>query len=439
MTTSSIVRSAMCAVTVVCTAWSGLSCASAADVSVPAFYEAAAKIKPAGALGQVVAKEKVATRIPGAVAWRIAYVSSDLQDRPTIATGLVIAPSDTSKAANRPIVAWAHGTTGTAQNCGPSQVLDPAQSLNEYFLVGGTSWTDFGVPAVNQFIKDGYVVVATDYQGLGGGGLHQYAVAGTQARDTIDSIRAVGSMGLSGNGKKALVYGWSQGGGATIAAASMPGYIGKTGTAFDGIDMVGFVALAPQDVAVMISAGAVSEAGAQKALGEMTTMFSDDVFNFTHFAMTMWALPQAFPNLALTDIFTPDGIQAFDQIFSRKCMHAAADTLSFNFGASYKTFLKPQANHAPDWMNALAKGSVPPVKPVAPVAIYWGTKDTAVPPVMHKLYQEQMCKLGANIGRVQLPGEQSHYTTPPVAEPMFVPWVQDRFAGKPLANECGGV
>ena len=82
------------------------------------------------------------------------------------------------------------------------QVLDPAQDLNLYFLIGGTSWTDFGLPAATDFIKQGYVLVATDYQGLGGGGKHQYAVTATNGRDLINSARAVGSMGLSGGSKK---------------------------------------------------------------------------------------------------------------------------------------------------------------------------------------------------------------------------------------------
>ena len=67
------------------------------------------------------------------------------------------------------------------------------------------------MPAATQFITQGYVLVATDYQGLGGGGIHQYANAATQARDMINAVRAVGSMGLSGEGKKALAYGWSRG------------------------------------------------------------------------------------------------------------------------------------------------------------------------------------------------------------------------------------
>jgi hypothetical protein len=413
-----------------------MSPSHAAEVSVPPFYQKAARINPTGPLGQVVAREPIATQIPGAVAWRIAYVSSDIQDRPTISTALVIAPKGKPAAGGRPIIAWAHGTTGTAQNCGPSQVLNPAQPLNEYFLVGGTSWTDFGVPAVNEFISSGYVVVATDYQGLGGGGRHQYAIAATQGRDAINSIRAAGSMGLSGESRKALVYGWSQGGGATIASASMPDYINRKGTAFDSLDVIGFVALAPQDLAVVAAAGTKDDAIATNVLDEMAKSFSSDVFNFTHYAMTMWALPGAFPDLRLTDIFTQDGIKAFDQIFSKKCMHAAADTLSFNFSSTYQAFQNPRPANAREWIKALVQGSVAPIKPVAPVVIYWGVKDTAVPPVMHKLYQAQMCKMGGNITRIQLPGEQSHFTTPAVSEPMYVQWVKDRVSGKPLANGC---
>jgi hypothetical protein len=101
--------------------------------------------------------------------------------------------------------------------------------------MNGDSWTDYGLPSVEAFIKEGYVVVGTDYQGLGGGGRHQYAVAASQARDVIDSIRAASSVKASGAGKKAIVYGWSQGGGATIGAASLPEYIALQNTVSDNI------------------------------------------------------------------------------------------------------------------------------------------------------------------------------------------------------------
>ena len=119
-----------------------------AQPPVPAFYAAVGAMKPAGKLGQVIARERVATSLPGAIAWRIAYISSDMADNKTISTGLVIIPKGKPPKGGRPVMSWAHGTTGTAQSCGPSQVVDPAAALNEYFLPNGNSWTDYGVPAV---------------------------------------------------------------------------------------------------------------------------------------------------------------------------------------------------------------------------------------------------------------------------------------------------
>ncbi len=410
--------------------------ALAQGVDVPPFYAGVQSLPATGKLGTVIAREDVATAVPGAQAWRIAFLSSDVGERPTISTALVVAPQGEPPAGGRPIVVWAHGTTGTAQNCGPSQVLDPAQDLNEYFLVGGTSWTDFGIPGLTEMIAAGYAVIAPDYQGLGGGGTHQYAIAATQGRDAINAARAVASMGLSGGAKKAAIFGWSQGGGAVLGAASLADYIGQTGTAADGVEFVGFGAMAPQDVAVLIPPDALTEAGADKMIPGLAQQFSDNIFNFTHYAMSMWAMPAAFPDLKLTDIFTADGAKVIDEVFSNKCMHAGADTLNFAYADSYKTLLNPQPVNSLAWVKALVAASVAPVKPVAPVVIYWGTKDTVIDPVMGKLYQAQMCGLGGDVTRVQLEGEQSHFTTPGAATPLLLPWLKDRFAGTPMQNGC---
>jgi hypothetical protein len=410
--------------------------ADTTTVYVPAFYAAAAAIVPDGKLGTVKKSEAIDTTIPGAHAWRIAYVSSDLAGRKTISTGIVVAPAGARPSEGRSIVAWAHGTTGTAQNCGPSQQVNPAQPLNEYFLMGGNSSTDYGLPAVERFVRDGYIVVGTDYQGLGGGGRHQYMVSGTQAHDTIDAIRAAGSMSELGAGKKAVIYGWSQGAGAVITAASQPAYIAQTGTAFDGVQLVGVVALAPPDVAVTVTSMPTDEAGAQKMLDAQEATFGGSVFNFAHAAMTFWAMPAAFSNLQLTDVFTPEGARVLDDVMTGKCIHSLADTLNYYYGSTYQSLLRPHAQNALAWANALVAGSVPAVKPVAPVIVYFGSDDTTVPPVMGDLYRTQMCKLGANVARVQLAGNQTHYTTPPVAEPLYTTWIEDRFAGKPAPNGC---
>lgn len=410
---------------------------AAAQVSVPPFYEAASKISPDGKLGQILKKEDIKTSIPGARAWLIAYVSSDIANRKTIATGLVVAPTGKAPKEGRPVVAWAHGTTGTAQNCGPSQILNPAVPLNEYFLIGGNSWTDYGLPSLEQFIKAGYVVVGTDYQGLGGGGKHQYVVSVTQAHDAINSIRAAGDLKETGAGRKAVIYGWSQGGATVLTAASSGAYLAQKGTAFDGVDIVGFVALAPADIAVMAPPQPLTQDSAEAMLQSVFKAFSDNVFNFTHMAMNLWGTQAAFPDkLQLTDVFSDAGAKTVDEVVSQKCIHAAAGSLNFTYGSEYQSLMRPKPGNAMAWATALLAASVPDEKPVAPVIIFWGTHDTVVPPVMGALYREQMCKKGANITRVQLPGEQTHYTTPGASQPLYVPWVEDRFTGKPLENGC---
>ena len=168
-----------------------LSSAVYADPPMAPFYASVMKMSADGKLGQVIKQEKIKTSVKGAQAWKIAYISSDIEGRNTISTGLVVAPVGQAPAEGRPIIAWAHGTTGTAQNCGPSQVLDPVVPLNEYFLLGGNSWTDYGIPNVEEFISQGFVVAATDYQGLGGGGKHQYSLANTNGKDLFNSARGL--------------------------------------------------------------------------------------------------------------------------------------------------------------------------------------------------------------------------------------------------------
>lgn len=406
-----------------------------ANPPVAPFYEEVAKMAPNGKLGQIIKQEKIKTSVKGAQAWKIAYISSDLAERKTIATGLLVAPIGQAPKEGRPILAWVHGTTGSAQNCGPSQIINPASPLNEYFLMDGNSWTDYGIPNLEEFIKEGYVVVATDYQGQGGGGKHQYAIAGTNGRDAINSARAASSMKAVGAGKKTIIYGWSQGGGATITAAGLIDYQTQQGTAADNLQYLGFVGLAPDDVAAVLPKPA-NDADAKKIMMDFTKANVPNVFLFAHYVMALWGSEAAFPNIKMTDILTEEGAKVVDRLASNKCVHVMSDSFNYAYGDQYKSLLKPEPTNSLAWVNAFRDSSVKPVKPSAPVVIYWGTKDTAVPPVMHELYQKQMCGMGANVQRIQLPGEQTHFSTPGASAPMYLAWVKDRIAGKPLENGC---
>lgn len=408
-----------------------------AEPPVAPFYQAVMKMKPVGKLGQVIKKEKIETPIEGAQAWRIAYISSDLNDKKTISTGIVVAPKGNALAGSRPIISWSHGTTGNAQNCGPSQVESPARPLNQYFLVNGDSSTDYGLPSLEQFIKDGYVVVGTDYQGLGGGGRHQYAVAKTNGRDAINAARAVGSMRETGAGKKTVMIGWSQGAGSAVGASSQADYIAQKGTAFDGLDLVGVVAMAVPDLA-MYQPETLDQDSAEEMISDFATEWSVDSFAFAHMSMNMWGTQAAFPDtLKLSDIFTDEGAKVLDEIYLNKCVHVSTDTINFNYGSSYKSLLRSEPQNALAWAKAIVAGSVDnTMKPVAPVLILYGNKDTTLPPVMGDYYRKKICALGGNVARVQLPGDQNHFTTPTVSIPFYMPWIKDRVAGKPAGDGC---
>jgi hypothetical protein len=63
------------------------------------------KMTPASKLGEVIKKEQIQTSLKGAQAWKTAYISSDVGERRTIATALVIAPTGPAPQEGRPILA----------------------------------------------------------------------------------------------------------------------------------------------------------------------------------------------------------------------------------------------------------------------------------------------------------------------------------------------
>ena len=399
------------------------------------FYAKTSKLNPQGQpLGKVLASEPTVSTVPGSKAWRIAYVSSDGADRRTVVTGVIAVPTGPAPVGGRKLIAWAHGTTGTSRRCGPSQVDEPAQPLNQILLPTGTSWSDIGLPAMETLIQKGYVIVATDYQGLGGPGDHQYAQTVSNGRDAINALRAARDFKPAQAGEKAIVFGWSQGGGATIGAAGQGSYVkSKDGVA--PIDILGFVAMAPEDIGGQMPSDITTEAEAAKLIQAFNTQMGSNVFNFTHLMMFYWGLAAAELGLNISDLLTPEATAQINAIMQRKCIHELSASFGYSYGNSYKQMLKAAPTNALAWVKAIKKQS-PGLKPMAPVVIYWGNQDDVVPPVMHKLYFEAACKQGAVMSRNELPGNNTHFSTPAASQPYYLPWIEDRFNGKPLLNGC---
>jgi len=64
--------------------------------------------------GRLIRSEEMRDPPPGAKAWRILYSSTGLDGRPVTVSGIVVAPQLPAPIGGRPVVAWAHPTTGVA-------------------------------------------------------------------------------------------------------------------------------------------------------------------------------------------------------------------------------------------------------------------------------------------------------------------------------------
>ncbi|MBA4721770.1 MAG: alpha/beta fold hydrolase [Alcanivorax sp.] len=138
---------------------------------------------------------------------RILYASIDQrwQSGPVPVSGTLFLPAGPAPAGGWPILAWAHGTLGIADACAPSW----------------SGFRDRDAAYINRWLEQGFAVVATDYQGLGGPGPHPYSVWRAEGSSVLDSIRAARAAKPERIANRAFLAGQSQGGGAALGAATL--------------------------------------------------------------------------------------------------------------------------------------------------------------------------------------------------------------------------
>ncbi|HCT28860.1 MAG TPA: lipase [Stenotrophomonas sp.] len=151
-----------------------------------------------------------------AQAYKLHYRTPDHRSQLAEGTGLLYLPAGTPPVGGWPVVSWAHGTQGIADRCAPS-VSGPYQPERDGRFL-------------DQFLAQGYAVVAADYQGLGSPGDHAYLHVRTAARNAIDLVKAsrqyLGNATLS---PRWVSVGHSQGGAAALNAGHMaPAYGGPS-------------------------------------------------------------------------------------------------------------------------------------------------------------------------------------------------------------------
>lgn len=196
------------------------------------FYQVTSDAKSISPGHPIKVEENVDTSkylLPPATAMsRFIYQSENLQGSRVPVSAFVLWPySPKSLEDGFPVIAWAHGTSGITATCAPSN----HRSLWQHFL------------APYQLAMEGYVVVATDYAGLGvhknatgAPIIHQYLASPSHANDVVHAVNAAQEI-FPELSKSFIVLGHSQGGGTAWATAQRQvnkpaaGYLGAISVA----------------------------------------------------------------------------------------------------------------------------------------------------------------------------------------------------------------
>lgn len=331
----------------------------------------------------------------GSKGWAILYRSTAVDGTPRAVSGVVIVP-DAPAPGPRPVLAWAHGTTGLGDACATSQ----------QFATGTAAEL-----AIVTFVQgQGLAFVATDYEGLGTPGPHPYLVNVSAGRNVLDSIRAVQSMPESGAtpASRSVVWGHSQGGGAAAFAAE------EHAAYAPELQLAGVAAGAPAaDLVGFTDAGAATAAGSG------------------YLVMGLAGLAAAYPDVALDRLLTDEGRRVVAEV-GAECNDEIQATLG---GVSAAAVLQPGATADPALLARLKENSAGFTKPDVPVLLYHGDADEVVPVGSSKVVLDRWCGLGADVSRTVYPGAD-HVSVILSAAFDLSAWFQARLAGTPATATC---
>jgi pimeloyl-ACP methyl ester carboxylesterase len=139
------------------------------------------------------------------------YRSTGTDGKPIAVSGTVSVPKGKKPKGGWPVISYGHGTTGIADVCAPSR--DSAGSPAHAYI-------EYAYPLLNRWLKAGFAVVRTDYQGLGTPGDHEFLNGREEGRAMLDMVRAARKLDGSLS-KRYAITGHSQGGHAALWAASL--------------------------------------------------------------------------------------------------------------------------------------------------------------------------------------------------------------------------
>jgi len=343
---------------------------------------------PAGEPGEVLAVQELDPGdLPASRLLRVLYRSESIAGEPIAVSGVIAVPEGDAPDGGRPILSWAHGTTGLADVCAPS--LDAADA----------------VALLVPFLEQGMVVAATDYEGLGTPGLHPYVAGESEGRGVLDI--AVAAQQLDADARDQVVlWGHSQGGHAVLFANQIAEEWAP------GLEVVGTVAGAPPSqlslIADALQGGPFQHYILMAGAGWAEAFGAD---------LSLVATPRALELLPAVDEVCSDGLaDAFNSIPPDELL--AADPAD----------VEP-------WASLLVENDPGFAVGASPVLIIHGEQDEQIPVVSSQLLLDRMCGIGQVVERRTYPGQgHAEVIVPSFAD--MVAWIEDRLAGAPAPSSC---
>jgi acetyl esterase/lipase len=327
--------------------------------------------------------------------FRILYRSTDPSGRPIPVSGAIYIPNGPAPAGGRNIIAWAHPTSGVMPPCSPSLMPD----------VGGMMWN------LPNMITQGYIVVATDYPGLGTDGIHPYLIGESEARSVLDSVRAARDMPNTGASNRFAVWGHSQGGHAAL-------YTGEVAARYaPELKLVGVAAAAPATYLVEL-------------------FDADESTEQDLLAMSVLSWTR-LENVPVANVVEPQAMSAFEKT-AKDCIESVAEFEKIETDESplkSGQFLKVDPSKAEPWKGIMLHNSPGQAAAGAPVFIAQGTADTTVDPEVTKRFGEALCAQGVRVSFVPLPGVTHTFAARDSAN-AALNWMTERFRGAPAPSSC---